>query len=98
MGVNPINDMANLQLKSDKVTPFGGIFSTVDSFSKVLKPTINRSLGLRCKFCGYQYGEIMRAFLRLFRRLAALQTHADNHDGNFRTRSYPIADFRGIRK
>ncbi len=55
-----LTDMAKIQLKSDKVTPFGGIFSIMDSFSKVLEPVINRSLGLRSKAYGYQYGEIFR--------------------------------------
>lgn len=53
--------MTKLQLKSDRITPFGGIFSIMEAFSNILEPTINHSLGMRCTTFGYQYGEILRA-------------------------------------
>ncbi len=53
--------MAKIQLKSNKITPFGGIFSIMEAFSTLLEPTINHSLGIRCTSFGYQYGEILRA-------------------------------------
>ena len=52
--------MTKLRIKFDKVTPFGGIFSIMDAFSSLLGPTIDNSLGIRCKTYGYQYSEILR--------------------------------------
>ena len=52
-----INDMAKVQIKSEKVTPFGGIFH-VRELSRYMAPIIDKVLGLRCASYGYQYGEI----------------------------------------
>ena len=52
--------MVKVSIKSDKVTPFGGVFSVMDAFSSVLGSTIDNSLGIRCKSYGYQYSEILR--------------------------------------
>ena len=53
-----INDMAKVQIKSEKVTPFGGIFHVRELFSRYVGPVIDKVLGLRCTSCGYQYSEI----------------------------------------
>ena len=53
-----INDMAKVQIKSEKVTPFGGIFQVRELFSRFVGPVIDKVLGLRCTSFGYQYGEI----------------------------------------
>ncbi|UKK48421.1 hypothetical protein L6475_00190 [Prevotella sp. E9-3] len=42
-----INDMAKIQLKSEKVTPFGGIFHVRELFSRYMDPIINKVLGLQ---------------------------------------------------
>jgi hypothetical protein len=54
-----INDMAKVQIKSEKVTPFGGIFHVRELFSRYMAPIIDKVLGLRCASYGYQYSEIM---------------------------------------
>ena len=41
-----INDMAKVQIKSEKVTPFGGIFHVRELFSRYMAPIIDKVLGL----------------------------------------------------
>ena len=36
------------KLKSEKLTPFGGIFSIMEQFDALLAQTIDATLGLRC--------------------------------------------------
>ena len=54
-----INDMAKVQIKSEKITPFGGIFHVRELFSRYVGPVIDKVLGLRCTSYGYQYSEIV---------------------------------------
>jgi len=49
--------MAKIQIKSEKLTPFGGIFSIMEQFDALLAQTIDSTLGLRCTMFGYQYSE-----------------------------------------
>ena len=58
--------MAKIQIKSDKLTPFGGIFSIMEQFDALLSQTIDSTLGLRCKFYGYQYSEIFRSLMCVY--------------------------------
>ena len=51
--------MAKVQIKSEKLTPFGGIFSIMEQFDALLAQTIDSTLGLRCTLFGYQYSEIL---------------------------------------
>ena len=53
-----INDVAKVQIKSEKITPFGGIFHVRELFSRYVGPVIDEVLGLRCTSYGYQYSEI----------------------------------------
>ena len=53
-----INDMAKISIKSEKITPFGGIFHVREQFSRFVGPVIDKVLGLRCTSYGYQYSEI----------------------------------------
>ena len=53
-----INGMAKVQIKSERITPFGGIFQVRELFSRFVGPVIDKVLGLRCTSFGYQYGEI----------------------------------------
>ena len=46
---NPTIDMAKIQIKSEKLTPFGGIFSIMEQFDSTLSSVINSTLGLRCR-------------------------------------------------
>ena len=50
-----INDMAKVQIKSEKITPFGGIFHVRELFSRFVGPVIDKELGLRRTSYGYQY-------------------------------------------
>ena len=46
--------MANISIKSEKITPFGGIFHVREHFSRFVGPVIDKVLGLRCTSFGYQ--------------------------------------------
>ena len=43
-----INDVAKVQIKSEKITPFGGIFHVRELFSRFVAPIIDKVLGIRC--------------------------------------------------
>ena len=55
--------MAKIQIKSEKLTPFGGIFSIMEQF---LAQTIDSTLGLRCTMFGYQYSEILHSLMCVY--------------------------------
>ena len=46
--------MAKVAIKSEKLTPFGGIFSIMEQFDSTLSSVIDSTLGLRCRSFGYQ--------------------------------------------
>ena len=48
--------MAKVQIKSEKLTPFGGIFSIMEQFDSTLSSVIDSTLGLRCRSFGYRSG------------------------------------------
>ena len=51
--------MAKIQIKPEKLTPFGGIFSIMEQFDSMLSPIIDQALGQRCRsIIGYQYSEL----------------------------------------
>ena len=54
-----INGMANISIKSEKITPFGGIFHVRELFSRYVGPVIDKVLGPRCTSYCYQYSEIV---------------------------------------
>ena len=58
--------MAKIQIKSEKLTPFGGIFSIMEQFDALLVQTIDSTLGLRCTLFGYQYSEILRSLMCVY--------------------------------
>lgn len=58
--------MAKIRIKSEKLTPFGGIFFIMEHFDALLSETIDSTLGLRCKWFGYQYSEIIRSLLCVY--------------------------------
>ena len=49
--------MAKIQIKSEKLTPFGGIFSIMEQFDSTLSSVIDSALGLKCRSFGYQFIE-----------------------------------------
>ena len=58
--------MAKIQIKSEKLTPFGGIFSIMEQFDALLAQTIDSTLGSRCALFGYQYSEILRSLMCVY--------------------------------
>ena len=59
--------MAKVQIKSEKLTPFGGIFSIMEQFDSMLSPIIDQTLGQRClSIIGYQYSEIVRSLMSVY--------------------------------
>ena len=52
------NDIAKVSIKSEIITPFGGLFHVRELFFRYVGPVINEMLGLRCTSYGYQYSEI----------------------------------------
>ena len=58
--------MAKIQIKSEKLTSFGGIFPIMEKFDRMLSHTIDSTLGLRSKVYGYQYSEIIRSLMCVY--------------------------------
>ena len=58
--------MTKVQIKSEKLTPFGGIFSIMEQFDSMLSHVIDSTLGMRCKLYGYQYSEIFRSLMCVY--------------------------------
>ena len=58
--------MTKVQIKSEKLTPFGGVFSIMEQFDALLAQTIDSTLGLRCTLFGYQYSEILRSLMCVY--------------------------------
>jgi len=58
--------VAKIQIKSEKITPFGGIFPIMECFDRLLGQTIDSTLGLRSRFVGYQYSEIIRSLMCVY--------------------------------
>ena len=59
--------MVKLQIKSEKLTPFGGIFSIMEQFDSMISPVIGSTLGQRCSsIIGYQYSEIVRSLMSVY--------------------------------
>ena len=58
--------MAKIQIKSEKLSPFGGIFSIMEQFDSRLSSVIDSTLGMRCRLYGYQYSEIIRSLMSVY--------------------------------
>ena len=75
--------MAKIQIKSEKLTPFGGIFSIMEQFDSTLSSVIDSTLGLRCKSFGYRYSEIIRSLMSIYfcggSCIEDVTTHLMNH-------------------
>ena len=58
---------AKVAIKSEKLTPFGGIFSIMEKFDSMLSPVIDSTLGQRCSsIFGYQFSEIVRSLMSVY--------------------------------
>ena len=75
--------MAKIQIKSERFTPFGGIFSIMEQFDSTLSSVIDSTLGLRCRSFGYQYSEIIRSLMSIYfcggSCIEDVTTHLMNH-------------------
>ena len=58
--------MVKVQIKSEKLTIFGGLFLIMEQFDALLSQTIDSTLGLRCKSYGYQYSEIFHSLMCVY--------------------------------
>ena len=58
--------MAKVQIKSEKLTPFGGIFMVMEQFDSMLSSVIDSTLGQRCSIIGYQFSEIVRSLMSVY--------------------------------
>ena len=59
--------MAKVQIRSEKLTPVGGIFSIMEKFDSMLSPVIDSTLGQRCSsIIGYQFSEIVRSLMSIY--------------------------------
>ena len=58
--------MAKIQIKSEKLTPFGGIFHVMDLFERHLSHIIDGTLGKRSVSIGYDYSEIIRSLMCVY--------------------------------
>ena len=67
--------MAKIHIKSEKLTPFGGIFLIMDQFDSTLSSVIDSTLGLRCRSFGYQYSEIIRSLMSIYFCVSTLCPH-----------------------
>ena len=52
--------------KSEKFTPFGGIFMVMEQFDSMLSSVIDSTLGQRCSIIGYQFSEIVRSLMSVY--------------------------------
>ena len=41
--------MTKVQIKSEKLTPFGGLFPIMEQFDSTLSSVIDSTIGLRCR-------------------------------------------------
>ena len=58
--------MAKIQIKSEELTPFGGILLIKEQFDSKLSSVIDTTFSMRCKFYGYQYSEIIRSLMSVY--------------------------------
>ena len=75
--------MAKIQIKSERLTPFGGLFSIIEQFDSTLSSVIDSALGLRYRLFGYQYSEIIRSLMSIYfcggSCIEDVTTHLMNH-------------------
>jgi len=94
-----------VQQKSQSLTPFAGISFITDEFSRSgLSGLIDKELGIRSKYAGYQYSDIFRTWFSLFFSggdvAEDIQTHLRSTLENIPFNRVPSADtlLRGIKE
>ncbi len=77
------NPTIDARIKSERLTPFGGLFSIMEQFDSTLSSVIDSTLGLRCRSFGYQYSEIIRSLMSIYfcsgSCIEDVTTHLMNH-------------------
>ena len=58
--------MVKVAIKSEKLSPFGGIFSIMEQFDSNLSSVIDSTLGMRSRLYGYQYSEVIRSLMSVY--------------------------------
>ena len=58
--------MAKVAIKSEKLSPYGGIFFILNLFDRLLSGTVDSALPERAKPHGYKYSEILRSLMSVF--------------------------------
>lgn len=58
--------MAKVQIKSEKLTPFGGIFSIMEQYNTLLFNIIDSTLGLRGKTWQNRYRDILCSLMCIY--------------------------------
>ena len=85
-----IHDMTNISIKSQKITPFGGIFHVMEKFDHHIGPVVDGELVFRCTTFGYQYSEIARA--RKWGHLTPLWNFAVTNDEHIGSLSLSLSE------
>ena len=75
--------MAKIQIKSEKLTPFGGIFHVMDLFERHLSHIIDGTLGKRSVSIGYDYSEIIRSLMCVYFCGGSCVEDVSNHLGGW---------------
>ena len=78
--------MAKVQIKSEKITPFGGIFHVREHFSRFVGLVIYKVLRLLCTSFGYQYsqgqarvrGQVLEPSIYNWEMARTARTHSDS--------------------
>ena len=63
--------MAKVAIKSEKLSPFRGMFSIMEQFDSKLSSVIDSTLGMRCRLYGYQYSENLQGRTHVLARTVA---------------------------
>ena len=77
---NPTIDMAKIQIKSERLTPFGGLFSIMEQFDSTLSSVIDSTLGLRLD------AQIVVQQTEIGLRIVDERTRTDHHRADVRYR------------
>jgi len=83
--------MAKVQIKSEKIAPFGGLFHVRELLPRFAGLVIDEVLGLRCTSFGYQYSEIVGSLSSVYSSFAhAAPTPFSGESPNWAAPTRPI--------
>ena len=59
--------MAKIAIKSENITPYGGIFYVMGEFKRTrIGNLVDSRLGKRCSYYGFQYSDILLALFSIY--------------------------------